>query len=168
MTRRAAVGQPGVPPVSERELQAAVIDLARSLGWGVTKPAAERMAEEARSYGLEPPPLDGLIYHPRYSLGSEPGWPDLTLIRRRDRRLVFAELKTEKGVLSARQREVLDLLACLMVERPEIPEDLPMPRPRSYLDGVIEGMTKATPASVSVHVWRPADLASGAIAEVLR
>jgi hypothetical protein len=43
------------------------------------------------------PPLDGLIFHPRYSLGSEPGWPDLTLVRRRDRRLIFAELKSREG-----------------------------------------------------------------------
>lgn len=48
---------------------------ARSLGWGITQAAAEKLETEARAYGIDPPGLDGLIYHPRYSLGSEPGWP---------------------------------------------------------------------------------------------
>ncbi len=113
------------PPLSEAALQREVINLARSLGWGVTLSARKAMLAEAAQYGVEAPPLDGLVFHPRYSLGSEPGWPDLTLIRRHDRRLLFAELKSEKGVLSPRQAEVLMLLrACDLEVRLWHPSDL--------------------------------------------
>ena len=135
-------------PMTEAELQRAVIDLARGLGWGTTRSARKDLLEQAEQLGVEPPSLDGLIYHPRYSLGSEPGWPDLTLIRRQDRRLVFAELKTEKGRLSSRQSEVLDLLNLLAT-----PFDL---------------TAKDHPCFLEVHIWRPSDLVSGRIAEVLR
>lgn len=133
--------------VTEAELQRAVVDLARSLGWGVTQSAAKAIDVEAGQYGLPPQPLDGLIYHPRYSLGSEPGWPDLTLVRRHDRRLIFAELKSATGVLGDRQVAVLELLRELEVEHNPGAPSWP---------------------SIEVHVWRPADLQSGAIAEVLR
>jgi len=62
--------------VRESDLQREVIALARSLGWGTTLSARKALLEEAKTYGIEPPPLDGLVFHPRYSLGSEPGWPD--------------------------------------------------------------------------------------------
>lgn len=38
------------------------------------------------------------------------GWPDLVLVRDRDGRLIFAELKDAKGKLSAEQVQVLDIL----------------------------------------------------------
>jgi hypothetical protein len=132
----------------EAELQAAVVDLARAQGWGISRPAAKALALEAEQYGVAVPPLEGLVYHPRYSQGSEPGWPDLTLIRRRDRRLVFAELKTEKGVVSPRQREVLDLLLSLAG---------PTWRAGDNLSPLVE-----------VYVWRPSDLAAGTISDALR
>lgn len=68
--------------VSEKEWQSWVVDYAKWNGWWV--------------------------YHPRHSIGSEPGWPDLTLIRGHS--LIFAELKTEKGRLTAEQRQVLQRL----------------------------------------------------------
>jgi len=153
---------------SEAAFQRHVVDLARDLGWGITQTAAKTMRAEAEQYGVAAPPIDGLIYHPRYSLGSEPGWPDLTLVRRRDRRLIFAELKAEKGRLSARQAEVLNLLGSLMVERPEIPDDFPITRQTSYLGGVVAGLDMAlrNGPRIEVFVWRPSDLP--AIAEVLR
>ena len=129
--------------ITEAQLQTEVVRLARSLGWGVTQSARRKELEQLAGFGVPPDPIDGLIYHPRYSLGSEPGWPDLTLIRRRDRRLIFAELKAEKGRVSERQVEVLDLLR------------------------VLETDPETTPA-IGVFVWRPSDLASGHIAEVLR
>jgi hypothetical protein len=149
---RSAGARPRVEPsaITEAELQRAVIDLARSLGWGTTLSARKALVAECAELNVEPPPLDGLIYHPRYSLGSEPGWPDLTLIRRRDRRLVFAELKAEKGRESTRQVEVLDLLRELDVELGRTP------------------MPFQVPPRVQVFTWRPSDLASGAISEVLR
>jgi hypothetical protein len=155
MTRRPP-GQLSIDgrPMTEAELQRDVIALARSLGWGITQSAAAKLARDAAAYGIPEPPLEGLVFHPRYSLGSEPGWPDLTLIRRRDRRLVFAELKAEKGRLSERQDEVLELLRYL--EWP--PADGAVP-------GAWEGVDVPR---IEVHVWRPSDLLDGTIEGVLR
>lgn len=134
--------------MTEAQLQAAVINQARSLGWGTTLSARKALLAQVAEIGVEAPPLDGLIYHPRYSLGSEPGWPDLVLVRVRDRRLIFAELKAEKGRLSTRQAEVLELLeAAVATDDHERTETRPL---------------------VEVTVWRPSDLASGVITEVLR
>jgi hypothetical protein len=41
------------------------------------------------------------------------GWPDLVLVRRRDRRLIFAELKREGQVPRPEQMDVLQLLGVL-------------------------------------------------------
>ncbi len=173
--------------MTEAELQAEVVKLARSLGYGVTLSARKAMLAEAAQYGVEAPPLDGLVFHPRYSLGSEPGWPDLVLIRRRDRRLVWAELKSEKGALSPRQAEVLDLLRCLETDAPDRWEDAlppggyvcsscgdPVESERcfdhqcaAYLLSREGGGWLHIPR-IQVVVWRPSDLSAGTIAEVLR
>jgi hypothetical protein len=51
------------------------------------------------------------VFHQWLSIRSESGWPDLTLVR--PPRLVFAELKTERGKLTLAQDQTLDLLvAC--------------------------------------------------------
>lgn len=55
------------------------------------------------------------VYHTWLSVRSEPGWPDLVLVR--PPRLVVAELKREKGKLTERQGYWLDLLrACPGIE----------------------------------------------------
>ncbi len=75
--------------VTEREFQGAVIDLARALGW--------------------------TVYHPWLSVRSAAGFPDLVLVR--PPRVVFAELKTERGRVSPAQERWLALLrACPGVE----------------------------------------------------
>jgi hypothetical protein len=97
--------------LSEADFQAQVVKLARDLGWGVTIQAWKRTNEELAFYGAPPEPLAGLVFHPRFSVGSEPGWPDLVLIRRRDRRVLFRELKSDAGVVHPRQAAVLELLS---------------------------------------------------------
>jgi hypothetical protein len=58
--------------------------------------------------------LPGLALHLSSAMHQpEKGWPDLTLLRRRDRRVLLRELKREDGELAPRQAAVLDLLrAC--------------------------------------------------------
>jgi VRR-NUC domain len=43
------------------------------------------------------------VYHTHDSRKSEPGFPDLVLVSRRQRRTVFAELKTPEGTLTEDQ-----------------------------------------------------------------
>ena len=70
------------PELSEKEWLRQVVDLARILGW-------------------EP-------YHAWLSIHSPRGWPDLALCR--PPRLILAELKREKGVLSSPQGRWIGLL----------------------------------------------------------
>lgn len=76
------------PALTEREWQALVVSFARLHGWWV--------------------------YHPFDSRRSEPGWPDLTFVRGPE--LVFAELKRDRGRVSAEQQRVLELLAATGAE----------------------------------------------------
>lgn len=73
--------------MKEREWQSQVVDAARLLGWRV--------------------------YHTHDSRRSEPGWPDLALVRDR---LVMAELKTETGRVSTAQSDWLAALRDAGVE----------------------------------------------------
>lgn len=85
--RRRVDGTALVP--TEKDFQAAVIELALALGWR--------------------------CYHTYNARRSEPGFPDLTMVR--DGRLLFAELKTERGRVTRPQREWLAALsACSGVE----------------------------------------------------
>ena len=68
--------------VTERQFQAAIIDLARWTGWR--------------------------WYHTHDSRRSVAGFPDLTLVR--DTRLMFAELKAERGKVSGDQQAWIDAL----------------------------------------------------------
>jgi hypothetical protein len=89
--------------------------------------------------------LPGLAFHAAHVMSqAEKGWPDWVAIRRRDRRLLFFELKRENGELSERQAAVLDLLRCVR-------------SPGDAVNGV---------PRVQVLVWRPSDMP--AIVEVLR
>jgi hypothetical protein len=117
--------------------QAEVMKLARRGGWTCGQD------DEAD--------LGGLTYHALRGMGAtERGWPDLTLIRRRDRRLIFAEIKAEKGELRPRQAAVLDLLRCLEDRNPQH----------------ITGRVQLGIPVVMVFVWRPSDMP--AIVKVLR
>lgn len=71
-----------LPPVSEKAFQGAVLDIARVLGY--------------RSY------------HTYDSRRSAPGLPDLLLVR--PPRVIFSELKTQHGRVTAAQEQWLALL----------------------------------------------------------
>lgn len=75
--------RPAIPlhEMTEKQWQQQVVALARTLGW--------------RSY------------HTLRSKGSQPGYPDLTLVRDR---VIFLELKTETGTVTDKQREWLKAL----------------------------------------------------------
>ena len=52
-----------------------------------------------------------MVYHTRYSVGSNAGWPDLVLVRPgHPGRLIFAELKTERGKLTVAQELWIEAL----------------------------------------------------------
>jgi hypothetical protein len=71
-----------VAEVTEKQFQQQVTDLAEACGWE--------------------------HYHAWLSIHSPTGWPDLALVK--PPRLVFAELKSEKGKLTAQQRRWIGLL----------------------------------------------------------
>ena len=71
-----------VPRQSEKQFQETVVQFAKLHGW--------------------------LVFHAFDSRRSEPGWPDLALCR--PPRLVLAELKSDRGFLSPRQKQWLAAL----------------------------------------------------------
>jgi len=77
---------------TEKEFQATVLELARLMGWHAQTHWSERH--------------------------SAAGWPDLTLCR--GARLLFLELKTQKGKLSFAQREWLDDLETVAMSNPGV------------------------------------------------
>ena len=99
--------------VTEAELQEAVVGVARTLGWRVAhvRPArTEKGWRTAWSY-------DGK------------GFVDLTLVR--EWRLLFVELKGERGKVAPEQQGWLDALD-------ETPNEVHVWRPRDWLDGTVE------------------------------
>lgn len=77
-----------VATTTEKAWQAQVLAIARLAGW--------------------------LVYHPFDSRRSVPGFPDLTLVR--GPRLMFVELKTQKGRVTTDQQKWLDALGSASVE----------------------------------------------------
>ena len=126
--------------VKEADFQRQVTDLATALGWAW---AHWRPLQNRR--GMWQVPVEG-------PLGA--GWPDLTLVRVRDRRLLFVELKRELGTVSADQAAVLAALGELEVELGRTPTPFQLP------------------PKVQVVVWRPSMLRdpieTSPIYEVLR
>ena len=68
----------------EAQLQSMVVDLAKWCGY--------------------------MCYHPHDSRRSVPGFPDLTMVHTRNGRLIFVELKSEKGRIRPEQKVWLELL----------------------------------------------------------
>lgn len=111
------------PLMTEKQLQAAIVDAARLLGWRV--------------------------YFTHRSDHSPAGFPDLCAVRARpgeSPRLLFVELKTERGVVSPEQVAWLHDLATLSACASALGQ----------------------PALVQACVWRPQDWADGSAERVLR
>lgn len=64
--------------------------------WKNEKAFTSSVKKAAKQFGW-------LVYHTHYSLGSEPGFPDLVLVHP-EHGLVFAELKMPKGRLTEHQK----------------------------------------------------------------
>ncbi len=93
--------------VTEKQLQAAIVKTARLLGWR--------------------------CYHTYDSRRSEPGYPDLTMVK--DGRLLFVELKAVTGKVSDAQLEWLDALG--------LAAESYVWRPAQWLDGTVERVLRA-------------------------
>jgi len=100
--------------VTEKQLQQAVIECAHLFGWRV---AHFRPAWTEKGWRT-PVEADGA------------GWPDLVLVRKY--RLIFVELKTEKGKLSVAQEAWMEAL------RPLAQHEVYVWRPSSWTGGQIE------------------------------
>lgn len=97
--------------LSEKEFQAQVLSLARIGRWRV--------------------------YHTFDSRRSEPGFPDLVLVR--GERMIFAELKTEKGRVSAAQKGWLTALG-VVADWPGSPLEVELWRPSDW-DDIVRTLT---------------------------
>jgi hypothetical protein len=98
------------PRLTEKMLQAAVEDCARVLGY--------------------------LVSHPRYSIASAPGFPDLVLAKAwrpgGTGRVIFAELKTGRRKLTLDQDDWI----CALRQCPGV--EVYVWREADWLDGIIE------------------------------
>ena len=93
--------------MTETQLQRAIIQLAELFGW--------------------------LVYHTHDSRHSQPGFPDLVLVR--GGRIIFVELKSAKGTVSKDQEEWLKRLSATKAE-------VWVWRPADWLSGAIERVLK--------------------------
>lgn len=91
--------------MSERQLQELIIALAKRMGW--------------------------ISFHDYDSRRSTPGFLDLVLVHPRQRRVMWRELKSEKGVTSAEQKVWISALSL-------VGEDVDVWRPRDWVSGRIE------------------------------
>jgi hypothetical protein len=141
----------------EAAFQAQVRDEAIRTGWHVKQRDLADMNAQLEALGQPPMVLPGLWFHAMIAYRSEPGWPDVFLVRRRDRRIIVAELKTDKAgsKLTPRQAQVMELLQAIASD------------PRALLAGQqVPEDVLAQLVTVQAFVWRPSDWPT--ILEVLR
>lgn len=79
--------------------------------------------------------LGWLFYHTHDSRRSDAGWPDAVLLNVRQRRIIFAELKTRTGRVRPMQDAWLAALAAIGMETA-------IWRPEHWRDGTIERALK--------------------------
>ena len=102
--------------MTERQLQDAVLQLARLTGW--------------------------LVYHTHCSIRSQPGFPDLVLVR--GARVLWRELKSSRGRLTAAQSEWLDRLTAAG-------QDADTWRPDDWMSGRVERELAVRPQPRTGH-----------------
>lgn len=73
------------------------------------------------------------VYHTWNSMHSEPGFPDLVMVR--NGHLIFAEIKRERGEKTRTQKEWLDDLALLGYDNPHVRTYLWRP---SQWEGIVD------------------------------
>jgi len=98
-------------------------------------------------------------YHTHDSRHSPAGWPDIVAIRRKDRRILFAELKSDRGHPTPEQAAVLELLMDVCrggyaATRAMLPAHTAAP------------FLATGNARVDAFIWHPADIEH--VLEVLR
>lgn len=96
---------------TEKQLQDQILDMAKSLGW--------------------------LAYHTHDSRRSQKGFPDLTLVHEKQRRLLFWELKSQKGRATPEQKVWMATLTAAGHVATII-------RPSDWADGVVEKELRGT------------------------
>ena len=106
--------------MTERQLQAAILELAKLLGWRVMHQRPARTLNNGYKTAIE----------------GHTGFPDLVMLR--PPRLVFAELKTDKGRVTHEQALW------------------------------INGLARSGGPQVSAYLWRPKNWESGEIEDILR
>ncbi len=108
-------------PQSEAAFQQQVVNLAGFYGWS-------------------------LVYHTHDSRRSQPGFPDLVLVRAPE--LVFAELKAETGVVKPEQQDWIDALQvvgrCVALALAEL-------GPETARELGVDDL------AVEAHIWKPSD-----------
>jgi hypothetical protein len=124
--------------LTETQWRGVVVDLARNYGWrAFYVEQSTREIQTARR---------GRVRVRNINVGGQ-GFPDLVMVRGRDRRLIFAELKREKrptrGAHSGGSHPITG-------EQNEWLTDL-----NRVADGAAQG--SGFPAPIEVFVWRPSD-----------
>lgn len=112
---------------TEAQFQGQVVGLAAILGWESVHFRAAMTKHGWRTPG---------------SGSMAKGWPDLTLVRERDRRLIFAELKADKGKPTPDQERVLLLLSGLAGD---------------WFDPALLPESPAARMRIGVYLWHPKD-----------
>ena len=117
-------------PVRAAERRTAAQGKQAALDSILEKPFQDGVLKLARFHGFT------LRYHTHDSRRSAPGFPDLVLVNTRTGRVLFRELKTNKGRVSPEQQEWLDgLTACGMDAGAWRPNDLDSGRILAELRG---------------------------------
>jgi hypothetical protein len=119
MSRRLTDDDRRFRELTEAQFQLQVTSLAQLLGWHWVHVSYGPRLNRAGAVARYTTPTTGTMAK---------GWPDLVLVRAKDKRIIFAELKRETGTTRPEQEDVLNILRTLVSDH------------------------------VEVHVWRPSDI----------